>query len=875
MKAVRVVLFHATSEESIGRLSIGDQGLAALLKKSPSIDLVEVVNKTELEDVLLRGNFNVLILPAGAKTEADYQRYLATRPDIGILVIDLAGPETIVRFRDADGELLVRVIRTLSQNRAARVEDCARIRWLSSKDFDPLAHAREDNGKPYPNARAHLTDVKRWSALVLLRLLSTEDVNANGSSITGWTIGQDEARNLLIEVAGELADCAKPEVFWCHMQERERASLDNGVELPLRRIAEAFKLKEVEEKLLWHALGPELDGRFARIYGYLNDDLTRGRPTLTRLARLLEAEAQPVEPKQPAEPKPDAWGLREMLAGPRPFARHHLISVHMDRPHGMPATVESVAPAPELVRFLFDHVNEAESCETGAAFLFPDKAEDSAPGYDRESALLVEDLRRAIVDDDGPIFRLKSGREAQHWFERVVGSAGMALLRVSLALQEDLSPVGLARAAEGWARLARLHETVLLITGFEQQDNATRLKLSRICVDCLVGLVPALVLHGASLDSAGTGDRAVRLIEHMDLTIHVRAEIWHQRASHAGLHLSRTAALELAAIARFDEAQIDMAICIAKGLAQDRAEDHAPALCEAVRRMARDAAPSAVQVVECTYGWSDIVLRPDVLEQIKSIPDQVRFGGLVREDWGFDKRMPYGRGVAALFSGASGTGKSMAAQILASDLCTVLYRIDLSKTVSKWLGETEKILSQIFDLAQQNSAVLFFDEADVLFAKRTEVKDAHDRYANVEVAYLLQRMEDYDGLAILTTNLKQNIDPAFLRRLRFVVDFPMPDAEQRAKIWKQAFPKTAPLADDVDFEFLARRLTLTGGSIQQIAIRAAFAAAADNPKEPVITMQHIVRATRQELLKLGMLGAEQTLAEMAIDAGPPRQEARA
>jgi hypothetical protein len=862
MNAVRVVLFQATSGESTGRVSIGDQGLAALLKKSPSIDLVAVVHGTELEDVFLRENFEVLILPAGAHTEADYQRYLAARPDIGILVIDLAGRETVVRFRDADGELLARIIRTLSENRAARVEDRARIRWLSGKDFDPLANACESPATPYLDTKAHLSDLKRWSALVLLQLLCARDDDANGSSITGWTIGQDEAKNLLIEVAGELAGCTKPEDFWRHMHECEHASLDHGVELPLLRIADAFALDDVERQLLWHVLGPELDGRFARIYGYLNDDLTRGRPTLTRLAQLVD-------------PALDAWRLREMLAGQRPFARHRLISIQIDRPHGTPATVESVAPAPELVRFLFDHADEAGGCETGAALLLPGEVGDHAPECDGEASALVEDLRCAMADDKGPIFRLESGREAHYWFERVVRSAGFAVLRVSLGLQEDLSSAGLVRAAEGWARLATLHRAVLLITGFEQRDNETRLKLSRICADCLAGLVPALVLHGASLETAGTSDRAVRLIERIKLTIHARADIWYQRANQAGLNLSRNAALELAATARFDEAQIDMAISIAKGLAQDCPDDHAAALCEAVRRMARDAAPSAVQVVECAYGWSDIVLRSDVLEQIMSIPDQVRFAGLVREDWGFDKRMQYGRGVAALFSGASGTGKSMAAQILASDLCTVLYRIDLSKTVSKWLGETEKILSQIFDLAQQNSAVLFFDEADVLFAKRTEVKDAHDRYANVEVAYLLQRMEDYDGLAILTTNLKQNIDPAFLRRLRFVVDFPMPDAEQREKIWKRAFPDSAPLADDVDFRFLARRLTLTGGSIQQIAIRAAFAAVGDKPEQSVITMQHIVRATRQELLKLGMLGAEQTLAEMAIDGDPPRKEARA
>ena len=867
MEAVRVVLFDPAGQARPGqRWAVDpeqkyvDQALPAVLEKIRSIDLVTVASKTELEEVLRREHFKVLVLPASAHNEADCQHYLAVRPDISILVIDIEVPEVIVRFRDAGSEMIARVIRSLSESSASRPEHRGRVHWLSSKDFDAPATASNGSSEPYATAKEHLSDVKRWSAFVGLQLLASQDPKTDGSSITGWTIGKDEAKRLLCEVAGDLSEFTTPQALWRHIEGREYASLEHGVQLPLLQIAIAFDLDDCEKQLVWHALGPELDGRFTRIYGYLNDDLTRGRPTLTTLAQLVEGH--------------DAWSLRGKLAGPKPFARHHLISVQ-DRPHGLPATVETIAPAPELVRFLIDHIDEAGGCESGATLLPPDETADGAPEYDAEASAVVEDLRRAMADKDGPVFRLESDREAQHWFERVARSAGIAVLRVALGAQEDHSSAGLARAAEGWAQFATLHHAVLLITGFEQRDNETRLKLSRICVECLAGLVPALVLHGASLESAGSSDRAVRLIERRKLTIHVRAEIWQRRANHAGLNLSWNAALELAATARFDETQIDMAIGIAKGLLQDCAGDAATALCEAVRRMARDAAPSAVQVIECTYGWGDIVLRGDVLEQIKSIPDQVRFAGRVREDWGFDKRMPYGRGVAALFSGASGTGKSMAAQILASDLCTVLYRIDLSKTVSKWLGETEKILSQIFDLAQQNSAVLFFDEADVLFAKRTEVKDAHDRYANVEVAYLLQRMEDYDGLAILTTNLKQNIDQAFLRRLRFVVDFPMPDAEQREKIWRKAFPPGAPLVEDLDFRFLARRLTLTGGSIQQIAIRAAFAAVADNPENSVITMHHIVRATRQELVKLGMLGAEQTLAEMAISGAPPRKEVRA
>ncbi len=219
----------------------------------------------------------------------------------------------------------------------------------------------------------------------------------------------------------------------------------------------------------------------------------------------------------------------------------------------------------------------------------------------------------------------------------------------------------------------------------------------------------------------------------------------------------------------------------------------------------------------------------------------------------------YGRGVPALFSGPSGTGKTMAAQIIARELAVELFQVDLANTVSKYIGETEKNLDRIFEAAESASAVLLFDEADALFGKRTEVRDAHDRYANVEVAYLLQRMEAYSGLVILTTNFRQNLDKAFMRRLRFVVEFPEPDATHREAIWQRVFPDDAPLAEDVSFGFLARRLELTGGHIQQIAIRAAFAAVGEDAP---IGMRHIVHATREELRKLGMLNAEQTLAQL-------------
>jgi SpoVK/Ycf46/Vps4 family AAA+-type ATPase len=238
------------------------------------------------------------------------------------------------------------------------------------------------------------------------------------------------------------------------------------------------------------------------------------------------------------------------------------------------------------------------------------------------------------------------------------------------------------------------------------------------------------------------------------------------------------------------------------------------------------------------------VLPDGHLGLLREIVRHVRHRTQVYERWGFGERTARGLGVTALFAGESGTGKTLAAEVLAAELGLDLYRIDLAATVSKYIGETEKNLSRLFDAAEASGAVLLFDEADALFGKRGEVKDGHDRYANLEVAYLLQRMESYRGLAILTTNLRSNVDRAFLRRLRFVVQFPFPDAEQRAEIWRRTIPADAPL-DGVEPEQVAR-LNVSGGSIRSIALSAAFAAAEDGTP---ITRAHVLHAAQVDYAK--------------------------
>ena len=268
-------------------------------------------------------------------------------------------------------------------------------------------------------------------------------------------------------------------------------------------------------------------------------------------------------------------------------------------------------------------------------------------------------------------------------------------------------------------------------------------------------------------------------------------------------------------------------------------------LWDACRIQARPRMESLAQRINPKAGWDDLILPEAQKETLKAIVAHVKQRAKVYETWGFAKKSDRGLGISALFSGPSGTGKTTAAEVLAQQLNLDLYRIDLSSVVSKYIGETEKNLRRVFDAAESGGAILLFDEADALFGKRSEVKDSHDRHANIEVSYLLQRMEAYRGLAILTTNLKNALDIAFMRRIRFVVQFSFPDTNQRAEIWRRAFPEDTP-TEGLDVKKLAK-LTVAGGNIRNIALNAAFIAAESGE---AVMMKHLLIAARSEHSKL-------------------------
>jgi SpoVK/Ycf46/Vps4 family AAA+-type ATPase len=253
------------------------------------------------------------------------------------------------------------------------------------------------------------------------------------------------------------------------------------------------------------------------------------------------------------------------------------------------------------------------------------------------------------------------------------------------------------------------------------------------------------------------------------------------------------------------------------------------------------------------YNWDDLILPPEQMQMLREICNSVKYRTLIYDEWGFDGKLALGKGVNVFFAGLPGTGKTMSAGIIAGELGLALYKIDLSSVVSKYIGETEKNLSSIFDEAQTSNAILFFDEADALFGKRSEVRDSHDRYANIEVSYLLQRVEEYQGVVILATNLRKNMDDAFVRRMHFSIEFPFPNKKERRRIWEQIFPKTTPRSPDLDLDFMAQRFEMAGGNIRNIALASAFLAADDGE---AISMNHLISATRREYQKMGKMVSE-------------------
>ena len=615
----------------------------------------------------------------------------------------------------------------------------------------------------------------------------------------------------------------------------------------LRKVYYELSLTFLELQALVLCLAPELDAKYQTIYGVLNDDLGRRAATLGLVCALL-GEPLVVRNELARAGALIKWKLLEGGA-PLPYA---------DEPLRLDAAI---------VDWLLgdDTALLADPCLArlvrGPSATRP---APRGPGRSDESRQRLHELLTEQVDNGG--WLVLSGADAlvwRSWLEASAETTGQATLTVAMSKLAELDE---SERSQVGARLMRATQLlslspVLEFGGISAEGSsweACGQILSAFLADDRGGI--GIVDDPTTLLSVLPAERT-RVLQREPVELDELIFQYAAATSSAGFTLDEEDVAWLASTFPLSPDAIDRAVRLAALEAEVRAPKTSALglVAAACRRIAAPTLPRFARRLEPVFSLSDVVLPDDRAAQLAELVAHVRCATLVLNRWGFQAQLPYGRGVTALFFGPSGTGKSMAAQAIACELGTDVYVVDLSRIVSKYLGESEKHLDEVFGDAERAGAVLLFDEADALFGKRSDIKDAHDRYANIEVAYLLQRMEAFSGLAILTTNLRQNMDQAFLRRLRFLVEFPKPDASAREKLWRRCLPSEAPLAPDLNFKALARRLELTGGNIRQITLRAAFAAARE--QTPTIEMRHIEAAALAELRKLGMPIAERELAE--------------
>lgn len=611
----------------------------------------------------------------------------------------------------------------------------------------------------------------------------------------------------------------------------------------LGRLAQLFDLDEFEQDALLICLAPDLDLRYERLYAYLQDDVTKRRPTVDLILRLLS-------------PTLEAMVANRSALGPNGRLLREGILVLSDEAAAGWAFLGKPLKVDERV---------------GEYLLGSDELDARLAGYVR--LILPTTTSHLDVPGDLPerLSRLVSRSDAASeegvviYLHGAPGAAKLATLRTVCRLAKrpllHLDLDALLTASKPSlvlnlaAREALLRDAVLGVTDVEPllADGDELLPIRNQFQALLTRRTGTTFLLGDARWEPShwlPGVRAMR-VDLPALGPAARLDLW--RAQLDG-QLPPDDVTDLASRYRLDGDAIESVLSGARLRADWRGATEVEAV-DIRRAAAAFAAPSLgalAKRVDPRYGWDDIVLTTDGYAQLREICDRARHSLTVLDRWGFGRKHARRHGLTALFAGQPGTGKTMAAEVIANALSLELFRIDLSSVVSKYIGETEKNLEQIFRAADHGDAVLLFDEADAIFGKRSEVRDAHDRYANVETAYLLQRLEAYDGMAILTTNLRGNIDEAFIRRLDFVLEFPMPEEAERLAIWRLALPSEAPLSPDLDLAFIARKFRLAGGHIRNIALTAAFLAAAEDCP---IGMKHVVRATRREYQKQGKMVA--------------------
>jgi hypothetical protein len=665
--------------------------------------------------------------------------------------------------------------------------------------------------------------------------------------VFGWEPGNTSFRGLYI-TPGDAGRMLSREIGASPYGEIGAEPFFEIADVPaLAAIAERYQLSWFDCAIVLIALAPEIDLRYERLYAYLQDDVSRRRPTVDLILNLLCPTAA------------ERMEFRGHFAPDSVLIRHRLIRV----------TAEPNQPNSALLAWTVK-LDEQVMRELIGSWSLDSRLGDLCECriYDLDLAALplepetAEGLRRLAMESRMGMrpLRIALGGPPLPWKRRTAQAIASELSRPLLTLD-------LRQAAQNGAidllsvamRESRFANALLFADCDGVDDRNLRqlaIEISSAYVDCILSVAS----HSSALE-----DAEVITIDLPRPSFATRREQWRRSLAASHIEIDEAEIDSLAGRFRLYPDEIIAAVLGAESRACWRGNRGVAArdLSAAARSLSSRQIAGMARKIEPKYSWTDIILPSETLAQLRAICARVVHQHRVLDQWGFDRRLSMGKGITALFAGPSGVGKTMAAEVIAAELDIDLYKIDLSGVVSKYIGETEKNLDRIFNAAENANAILFFDEADALFGKRSEVKDSHDRYANIEISYLLQKMEMYNGIAILATNLLQNLDEAFLRRLAFAVHFPFPNQQDRKRIWESIWPAAVPLDPCADFDFLASAFKLSGGNIKNIALAAAFLAAENGES---VAMRHLVTAVEREYMKMGKPLAPNVFGPYAAEA---------
>lgn len=649
---------------------------------------------------------------------------------------------------------------------------------------------------------------------------------------------------------GEIDELENKYVALCEeIESKKILSYEKGIFLSVPTLQNILMLSRFEVDLLVLALLPEISRYYEDFFTFLHDDLTMRRPTIGLVAEMLSASSEE-----------KALILQYFLRRNRLF-EYEVIELidYGDSSAGFSSKAFKLDE--RILNYLLD-VSEPDS-------LILPFAEVKSSDFRIDDVRISPNLKLCLLKTVDDYFA--SDAEGKRLFINLVGPDGSGKMATAEALCAEVD-IGLlvvdveevVNAAVSFESLLKrvFREGLLQPAGvyfknidtlFRDDENALSRRKTFFKMADEYSLVTFLGSETVHVINEKTLERNIFVsVEFALPDSSKRKRIWKELLVKEDTVLADNDLALLANKYRFTEGKIAGALASAKNILALHdgltVKPYLEAVHEGCRIQSGQRLSALAEKVEVDYSWDDLALPDDRLEQLKSISNYVKYSDIVLFEWGFDKKAQMGKGLNILFTGPSGTGKTMTACIIANDLGLDIYKIDLSLIVSKYIGETEKNLSKIFKEAESSNVILFFDEADALFGKRSEIKDSHDRYANIEVNYLLQKMEEHDGVIILASNFGNNLDDAFQRRMHFSIEFPRPDESIRCKIWKNAFPNKAPLGGDIDFDELAEKFKLTGGNIRNIALHASFLAAGDSES---IGMKHVAQSIKREYEKIG------------------------